>query len=93
MSVYSREERMKAIELYIKYDNSIAAVIRELGYPSRGLLPRWYKAYLREKRLESCGNDIQDVRNFHQRRRKLLQNIILSMVAIYQEQQDGKFPH
>ena len=47
--MYSREERMKAIELYIKYDKSIAAVIHELGYPSRGLLPRWYKAYLKEQ--------------------------------------------
>ncbi len=39
--MYSREERMKAIELYIKYDKNIAAVIRELGYPNRGALPRW----------------------------------------------------
>ena len=47
--MYSREKRMKAIELYIKYDKSAAAVIRELGYPSRKLLPRWYKAYLIEQ--------------------------------------------
>ena len=46
--MYSREERMKAIELYIKYDKSAADVMRELGYPCRGLLPRWYKAYLKE---------------------------------------------
>ncbi|MDD4550188.1 MAG: hypothetical protein PHT79_10575 [Syntrophomonadaceae bacterium] len=67
--MYSREDRMKAIELYIKYDKSIAPVIQELGYPSRRLLPRWYKAYLKNKRLGSCGNDIRDARNFHQRRR------------------------
>ena len=47
--MYSREKRMKAIELYIKYDKSTVAVIRELGYPSRKLLPRWYKAYLIEQ--------------------------------------------
>lgn len=47
--MYSREDRMKAVELYIKYDKSIAAVIRELGYPNRGSLPRWYKAYLKEQ--------------------------------------------
>ncbi len=47
--MYSRNERMKAIELYIKYDKTIAAVIRELGYPNRGSLPRWYKAYLKEQ--------------------------------------------
>lgn len=46
--MYSREERMKAIELYIKYDKCIADVVHELGYPCRQLLPRWYKAYLQE---------------------------------------------
>ena len=43
--MYSYEERMKAIELYIKYERSIAGTIRELGYPSRGALARWYKEY------------------------------------------------
>lgn len=47
--MYTREQRMKAIALYIKYDKSIADVIRELGYPSTNLLPRWYKAYLKEQ--------------------------------------------
>jgi transposase-like protein len=47
--MYSREERMKAIELYIKYDKCIADVVHELGYPCRQLLPRWYKAYLKEQ--------------------------------------------
>ena len=47
--MYSREKRMKAIELYIKYDKSTATVIRELGYPSRKLLPLWYKIYLNEQ--------------------------------------------
>ena len=43
--MYSYEERMKAVELYIRYDRSIADTIRELGYPSRGALARWYKEY------------------------------------------------
>jgi len=47
--MYSREERMKAIELYIKYDKCAADVVYELGYPSRKNLPRWYKAYLQEQ--------------------------------------------
>jgi len=33
--MYSREKRMKAVELYIKYRKSAAAVIRELGYPGK----------------------------------------------------------
>ena len=47
--MYSRSKRMKTIKLYIKYDHSVADVIHELGYPSRGLLPRWYKAYCKEQ--------------------------------------------
>ena len=47
--MYSREERLKAIELFIKYDRSAAAVIHELGYPSCKLLPRWYAQYLEEQ--------------------------------------------
>lgn len=31
--MYSREKRMKALKLYVKYDQSAAAVIYELGYP------------------------------------------------------------
>ena len=47
--MYTREERMKAIELYIKYDKCISDVVRELGYPSPNMLPRWYAEYLKEK--------------------------------------------
>ncbi len=46
--MYSREKRMKAIELYIKYNKRSAAVIHKLGYPSRNLLRRWYKRYQEE---------------------------------------------
>ena len=43
--MYSLEERIKAVKHYIKYDLSVAATIRELGYPSRSMLIRWYKEY------------------------------------------------
>jgi len=47
--MYSREERTKAIELYIKYDRCAADVARELGYPDRKSLVSWYEAYLEEQ--------------------------------------------
>lgn len=50
--MYSREKRMKAIELYIKYGKSAADVIRELGYPDRKTLPKWYRIYLEEQKTE-----------------------------------------
>jgi transposase-like protein len=36
---------MKAVMLYIKYGLSAADTIRELGYPGRKTLLRWYKEY------------------------------------------------
>ena len=47
--MYSREDRLQAVELYIKYDKCAADVIRELGYPaSRKSIYAWYKEYLQE---------------------------------------------
>ena len=44
--MYSYEDRIRAVKLYIQYDLSAAAVIRELGYPKdRHSLPKWYKEY------------------------------------------------
>jgi len=48
--MYTREKRMKAIELYIKYDQSAAAVIHELGYPDRRMLAKWHKTFLEEQK-------------------------------------------
>lgn len=43
--MYSYEDRIKAVELYIKYDKSAAATVQELGYPSYKMLIRWYKEF------------------------------------------------
>ncbi|AKM33218.1 transposase (plasmid) [Pandoraea faecigallinarum] len=44
--MYSYEDRVRAVQLYIKYGRSAAATIRELGYPSRKNLARWYRAFI-----------------------------------------------
>lgn len=44
--IYSKEEREEAIVMYIKYDKSAAAVIRELCYPDKKTLVEWHKEYL-----------------------------------------------
>ena len=36
--MYSREEKLRAVEPFIKYDFSPQSVIDELGYPCRGSL-------------------------------------------------------
>lgn len=43
--MYSYQERMKAVKLYIKYEHSLASVIQELGYPSSKALYKWFKEY------------------------------------------------
>ncbi|WP_320128928.1 IS3 family transposase [uncultured Sphaerochaeta sp.] len=43
--MYSYEERKKAVFLYMKYGKSISAVIRELGYPDRKSLTKWYQEF------------------------------------------------
>ena len=50
MAKYSREQRDRAVDLYIKYEHSAADTIWELGYPSRGALWMWYKDRLEEER-------------------------------------------
>ena len=47
---YSREQRERAVDLYIKYEHSAADVIHELGYPSRTILYVWYRERLEEER-------------------------------------------
>ena len=47
--MYSREDRIKAVELWLKCGKSTATVIRKLGYPSRTLMRIWYKDYLQEQ--------------------------------------------
>jgi len=49
--MYSYEDRKKAVELYVKYDLCAANTVRELGYPDRKMLVRWYKEYLKTGRL------------------------------------------
>ena len=54
--MYSYEDRIKAVELYIKYDLCAADTVRELGYPNRKLLVRWYKEYVETGQLHERSN-------------------------------------
>lgn len=44
--MYSYADRMRAVKLYIKYDLSVAATLRKLGYPSKNALKQWYAEYM-----------------------------------------------
>lgn len=50
MARYSREQRDRDMDLYVKYERCAADVIHELGYPSKGALLSWYADRLEEER-------------------------------------------
>ena len=76
--MYSYEERLRAVKLYIKYDHSLSAVIRELGYPSHQALLQWYREYITQGDLHA-----ECVR--HRRRCKFTMEQRKAAVAYYQE--------
>ena len=41
--MYSYEERIRAVKLYIKFGNRLGATIRQLGYPTKNSLIDWYR--------------------------------------------------
>lgn len=49
--MYSYQDRMTAVELYIKLGRRITATIRQLGYPTKNALRSWYREYQRHNDL------------------------------------------
>ena len=43
--MYTYEQRMTAVSLYIQYGKRASVTIRDLGYPDRHLLIQWYREY------------------------------------------------
>ena len=56
MSVYSYDERMRAVQFYIESGCSEIMVFRELGYPSPNALRQWYNEYMQTGTLHSKAN-------------------------------------
>ena len=48
--MYSYEDRIRAVELYIKLGKRVRPTIRQLGYPTKNALTGWYREY--EQRLD-----------------------------------------
>ena len=50
--MYSYDDRMRAVKLYIQYDHSFSSVQHELGYPNnRKTLKAWYKEFVETRTL------------------------------------------
>jgi len=52
--MYSYEDRMRAVQLYIKMDKRIGATLCQLGYPTKNSLKAWYREYERHRDLPTC---------------------------------------
>jgi putative transposase len=48
--MYSYEDRLRAVRLYIKLGKRLALTIRQLGYPTKNALKSWHREY--EQRLD-----------------------------------------
>jgi len=52
--MYSYEDRIRAVELYIKLGKRVRATIRQLGYPTKNALKGWHREC--DQRLDfACG--------------------------------------
>ncbi|MBO6383959.1 IS3 family transposase [Enterococcus casseliflavus] len=49
--MYTYEERKKAVDLYFKYDQALAATTKKLGYPSVGALRQWIREFQSSDKL------------------------------------------
>jgi transposase-like protein len=45
--MYSYEDKIRAVELYIKLGKRMRATVRQLGYPTKNALKGWYREYER----------------------------------------------
>ncbi|SAL49653.1 integrase catalytic region [Caballeronia cordobensis] len=45
--MYSYEDRIRAVKLYLRLGKRLTATVRQLGYPTTKSLERWYHAYER----------------------------------------------
>lgn len=50
--MYSYEERIRAVKLYVKLGKRSAATIRELGFPTKNSLATWYREFHRRGDLQ-----------------------------------------
>jgi len=51
--MYSYEERIRAVKLYIKLGKRIRPTIRQLGYPTKIALKSWYREYEQSRGLQA----------------------------------------
>jgi transposase InsO family protein/transposase-like protein len=49
--MYSYEDRIRAVDLYVKLGKRVRTTIRQLGYPTKNALKRWHREFERSQDL------------------------------------------
>ena len=52
--MYSYEDRLRAVKLYIKLDKRVGLTLRQLGYPTKNALKHWHLEYEQRLGLAVC---------------------------------------
>ena len=50
--MYSYEDRIRAVKLYIKLGKRTAPTIQQLGYPTKNALKSWHREYEHSRNLQ-----------------------------------------
>ena len=51
--MYSYEDRIRAVKLYIKFGKRTGPTIRQLGYPTKNSLKSWYRKHEQDRGLRA----------------------------------------
>lgn len=54
--MYTYEDRLRAVQLYIKLGKRVGLTIRQLGYPTKNALKTWYREYEQSQDLRAGYN-------------------------------------
>lgn len=80
--MYTYEQRMAAVKLYIQYYHKAAAVIRELGYPNRHMLVKWGSKDMNPLGICIRRVVVKENRSFLTNKNKLRYSFIRGMAAV-----------
>ena len=52
--MYSHEDRIRAVKLYIKLGKRVGATLSQLGYPTKNALKSWHREFERHQDLPAA---------------------------------------
>ena len=78
--MYSYEDRVRAVKLYIKLGKRTAPTIQKLGYPTKNSLRGWYREY--EQSLDLQVGYSRSRKYSDEQRRVAVQHYLATIIAL-----------